>query len=244
VASKIQDGDLLLSFIKGVCCWSGVWRVKTSTAKGHVKPLNPVESTDPWYVYFGMALDVEQVVILTRPEQCFYTRNAALGLKYQGQGIYNEMQKQGDCERIVEAIMKAEKVSCEDAKSDSQEGHEMEQFKAKWQATLEQDPFLADIVRMISGGKCQVCGTTASDWVAKLQGHRNYRNVFDDPRFDYSFLEVHHILPLYKGGDARVEQLLAICPNCHKVIGRNLDAEEKDSKVAVRQTTDKIPGSI
>jgi hypothetical protein len=98
LASKIQDGDLLLSFIKGVCCWSGVWRVKTSTAKGHVKPLNPVESTDPWYVYFGMALDVEQVVILTRPEQCFYARNAALGLKYQGQGIYNEMQKQGDCE--------------------------------------------------------------------------------------------------------------------------------------------------
>ena len=38
-------------------------------------------------------------------------------------------------------------------------------------------------------------------------------------RFSFeSILNIHHIVPVSKGGDARVQNLIALCPNCHGMV--------------------------
>ncbi|QXW27104.1 HNH endonuclease [Acinetobacter johnsonii] len=49
-------------------------------------------------------------------------------------------------------------------------------------------------------GKCEACGEPAP--------------FITDKKFP--FLEVHHILPLSKGGTDDIENVAAVCPNCHR----------------------------
>lgn len=239
LAKRLRDGDLLLSFIKGVCCWSGVWLVKTNTAKGHTQPLNEVGSNDPWSHHFGRALDVEPIIQLITPEQCFFTTNARLALKYQGRGIYTQMGRLDDCERIIAAIRGVAGETAESIRkrASPQQIRDLDDFGEQWDGQLERDPYLTNIAVARSGDRCDVCGTTAKEWVARLQKSRPdeaYRDVFSDPHYDYAFLEGHHRLPRARGGDSSLQNLLALCPNCHRVIGRNLDALARDRGRAQR----------
>lgn len=229
------DGDILLSFIKGIASWTGVSLVQTNKEKGHTKPLNPVEATDSWSNYFGYALDVVSLFQLLSPEQCFLTSNSALGLSYQGRGIYTRMHQVEHC-RLIEA--KVEEASRQSPHSIRDSAapitiDRLDEFCQEWQQSLERDSYLTQIAVSLSGGKCSLCGTTAHEWVAKVsnsQPDQGYRNVFDDPKYQYAFLEGHHELPRAHGGDARLDNLFALCPNCHHVVGRNLEALQKDRK--------------
>ena len=53
-----------------------------------------------------------------------------------------------------------------------------------------------------SGGKCEYCKNDPPFW-----------DKFGEP-----FFEVHHITPLSKGGEDDVDNVAALCPNCHRKI--------------------------
>lgn len=63
------------------------------------------------------------------------------------------------------------------------------------------NPYLAELVKRQAQGVCQDCKKPAP-FVSKKTGA--------------PYLEVHHILPLAEGGLDSRENVLALCPNCHK----------------------------
>lgn len=64
------------------------------------------------------------------------------------------------------------------------------------------DPYLKEIVKRIADGKCQFCGNNAP---------------FID-RNGEPYLEEHHVKRLADGGRDTIDNVVAICPNCHKKI--------------------------
>ena len=61
------------------------------------------------------------------------------------------------------------------------------------------DPYLKQLVKRIANGKCQYCGN-------------------DAPFFDKDgqpYLEEHHVVKLADGGKDSIDNVVAICPNCH-----------------------------
>ena len=62
------------------------------------------------------------------------------------------------------------------------------------------DPYLKQMVKRIADGKCQYCGSDAP-FVDK-QGN--------------PYLEAHHVIRLADGGQDTIDNVVAICPNCHR----------------------------
>lgn len=62
------------------------------------------------------------------------------------------------------------------------------------------DPYLKQMVKRIADGKCQFCGKEAP-FVDK-QGA--------------PYLEAHHVIRLADGGRDAIDNVVAICPNCHR----------------------------
>lgn len=71
------------------------------------------------------------------------------------------------------------------------------------------DPYLKEMVKRIAEGKCQFCGAKAP---------------FID-RHGKPYLEEHHVKKLADGGNDVIENVVAVCPNCHRKI-HILSAEE------------------
>jgi len=63
------------------------------------------------------------------------------------------------------------------------------------------NPYIVEQAKRIAKGVCQDCGNAAPFFT---QGT-------NEP-----FLEVHHIKPLSQGGEDTIENVIALCPNCHK----------------------------
>lgn len=61
------------------------------------------------------------------------------------------------------------------------------------------DPYLKELVKRIANGKCQYCGEAAP---------------FIDKNGE-PYLEEHHVKWLSKGGSDTIDNVVAICPNCH-----------------------------
>lgn len=61
-------------------------------------------------------------------------------------------------------------------------------------------PFIKEMVKQIADGKCQMCGEDAP---------------FKD-RSNGPYLEGHHVKRLADGGSDTVDNVVAICPNCHR----------------------------
>lgn len=62
------------------------------------------------------------------------------------------------------------------------------------------DPYLKEIVKRIAEGKCQFCGNDAP---------------FIDKNGE-PYLEEHHVKKLADGGTDTIDNVVAICPNCHR----------------------------
>lgn len=45
-------------------------------------------------------------------------------------------------------------------------------------------------------------------------------------KHDMPYLEVHHVLPLSKGGPDQIDNAIAVCPNCHKRLHFSFDASD------------------
>lgn len=71
------------------------------------------------------------------------------------------------------------------------------------------DPYLKELVKRIAEGKCQFCGQDAP-----------FIDNNNEP-----YLEEHHVTPLAEGGADSMENVVAICPNCHRKM-HVLDIEE------------------
>lgn len=64
---------------------------------------------------------------------------------------------------------------------------------------------------LMTNSKCQACGVDGS---------------FDGEN-GKSFLEIHHIKPLHKGGNNTLENIVVLCPNCHKKTHDRLTKNEE-----------------
>lgn len=71
----------------------------------------------------------------------------------------------------------------------------------KTEATVYyRDPYLKEMVKRIAEGKCQSCGAVAP-----------FNDKNNEP-----YLEEHHVKRLADGGADTIENVVAICPNCHR----------------------------
>lgn len=69
---------------------------------------------------------------------------------------------------------------------------------------------IREYARLRSNGTCELCENPAP-----------FRDKFNRP-----FLETHHIIFLSQGGQDSVENVAALCPNCHrKIHNLNLDSD-------------------
>ncbi|TPI35226.1 HNH endonuclease [Mesorhizobium sp. B3-2-1] len=75
------------------------------------------------------------------------------------------------------------------------------------------DPRVKAYVLQQAHGRCEACGTRAP-----------FKSLLG---FDY--LEVHHVKPLAAGGSDRVQNAVAVCPNCHRALHHAVDATERAS---------------
>ena len=64
------------------------------------------------------------------------------------------------------------------------------------------DPYLKQMVKRIAEGKCQYCGSDAP-FIDK-QGQ--------------PYLEAHHVIRMADGGKDAIDNMVAICPNCHRKV--------------------------
>lgn len=64
------------------------------------------------------------------------------------------------------------------------------------------DPYLKQMVKRIADGKCQFCGSDAP---------------FIDKQGE-PYLEAHHVIRLADGGQDTIDNVVAICPNCHRKV--------------------------
>ena len=63
----------------------------------------------------------------------------------------------------------------------------------------DRNPYLKELVKRIAEGKCQYCGETAP---------------FIDKNGE-PYLEEHHVTWLARGGSDTIDNVVAVCPNCH-----------------------------
>ena len=63
----------------------------------------------------------------------------------------------------------------------------------------DRDPYLKELVKRIAEGKCQYCGEIAP---------------FIDKNGE-PYLEEHHVTWLARGGSDTIDNVVAVCPNCH-----------------------------
>ncbi len=63
------------------------------------------------------------------------------------------------------------------------------------------NPYIIEKAKRLAAGKCQDCSQSAP-FINKLT---------KEP-----FLEVHHIIPLSEGGEDSIDNVVALCPNCHR----------------------------
>ena len=63
------------------------------------------------------------------------------------------------------------------------------------------DPIVVEYVKRKANGICQDCHQPAP-FINKKTGE--------------PYLEIHHIVPLSQGGSDTIDNVIALCPNCHR----------------------------
>jgi 5-methylcytosine-specific restriction protein A len=83
------------------------------------------------------------------------------------------------------------------------------------------DQIVSEYAKRRADGTCQLCNMPAP-----------FKNRDGDP-----FLEIHHIVPLAEGGSDTIENVAALCPNCHRkmhVLNLPADVVRLRNKAAAR----------
>ena len=83
------------------------------------------------------------------------------------------------------------------------------------------NPFVAEYARRIAAGRCQLCNAPAP-----------FTETDGTP-----YLESHHIVSLPRGGSDTIDNVIALCPNCHRkmhIIANSQDEAILKERVKVR----------
>lgn len=75
------------------------------------------------------------------------------------------------------------------------------------------DPYIAEFAKIRANGRCQLCNKVAPFFT----------------KDNKPYLEAHHLQWLSKGGTDSIENVVALCPNCHRKMHEVND--EKDIEV-------------
>ncbi len=105
-------------------------------------------------------------------------------------------------ERYKNKIQKeTKKLSLDELKSKALEKRKILK-KVNVQSTQYlRDPFVSEYVKKVANGICQDCKQPAP-FISKKTGE--------------PYLETHHIKPLSQGGSDTIDNVIALCPNCHR----------------------------
>lgn len=87
------------------------------------------------------------------------------------------------------------------------------------------DPRVKAYVLRRAKGKCEACRNPAP-----------FRTALG-----LDFLEVHHMKPLAEGGSDRVQNAVALCPNCHRAMHNAADAKERTERLYSQVGNSLIP---
>lgn len=97
-------------------------------------------------------------------------------------------------------------------------GVEQPQRTAAASTVFLRDPRVKAYVLRRAKGKCEACSNPAP-----------FRTTLG-----LDFLEVHHMKPLAEGGSDRVQNAVALCPNCHRAMHNAADAKERADQLYSR----------
>lgn len=95
------------------------------------------------------------------------------------------------------------------------EGVRQPQRKEASSTVFLRDPLVKAFVLQQARGSCEYCSAVAP--FKNLQGN--------------DYLEVHHMRALAEGGSDRVQNAVALCPNCHRALHHAADASERRTRI-------------
>lgn len=211
----LAEGGFLLSYIMGIRCWAGVFRITGKQLRRSAE--------GPWGKAFGKYFDVEPIHVLDTPQKCFLVRESKIRSGHDGRGIYNHMRNAKDCERIHKQIEKVAAMSHSDAKAEATADVAFEDFKRSWNEARNRSTFFSRLVIKESGGRCSICGVTKREWISRILKASAWLTALDMNRIrdnNFELLHVHHRDWVKDGGTARLDNLTAVCPNCHDLLTR------------------------
>jgi hypothetical protein len=199
-ARNVQRGDILLHHVLGVQCWAGYSYIVEPPTPTH----DPQTEEDKAYPY---SMRISRGTWLNSPDKCFLT------CKIPGLSHYSWHRKgyvrveHKDAELIMKAVDVANgnKTSKADAA-----------FLEKWK--VQRDANASAICKQNAGYSCKLCGETDLSWCDKRSiSVEALRNSETDLGW---FVHAHHIKPVANEGNANLDNLLCVCPNCHRMVQR------------------------
>lgn len=215
--SALANGGFLLSYIMGIRCWAGIFRITG-------KQLRKSDIEGSWGEECPYYFDVKPIHVLNTPERCFLVRESIIGSGHDGRGIYNRMRDPTICELIRKQIAKVAAMSDSKAKAEATADTAFKGFERKWNDARDRNRTFTRWEIKRSGGRCKICGVTKQDWIDRIFKNASaWRRAFDMKRIrdnDFELLQVHHREPVKDGGIATLDNLIAICPNCHALLTR------------------------
>jgi len=202
-AQNVLPGDILLHYIKGIHCWSGYSTV--------LKPAERVSNPqNEWEKAYPYRIQIKPTVYLKEPEELILTQRLP-GLSHQSwhRKSYVKVTKPEDTALIMKAIDDAHGATGEIDAS----------FREK--LIILRDANQTQTCKKSANYRCELCGATDSTWCANLESlGLNLGCLENETKEPGWFLHAHHIMPVSKGGDADLDNLLCLCPNCHQVVHR------------------------
>ena len=92
----------------------------------------------------------------------------------------------------------------------------------------------------LAGNRCERCGLTFDMFVDRLWEERAYtsrtKEEFQSDARDLYSLESHHVVPLYRGGNSSIENIIILCEACHKQAHKKMPGKKNPIKIKREDT--------
>ena len=123
-----------------------------------------------------------------------------------------------DTYSLEERVIHAQAMPIESLRAAAQLKSSLKPTVIKEQATrYRRDPYVSQYAKSWANGICQLCKKNAP-----------FSNNDGIP-----YLESHHIIPLSDGGSDSIENVIALCPNCHRKMHIVNDQDDVDILIAL-----------